>query len=149
MLRSNLKGCLCAHLLLARLDRCTTFDTLTPVEGRKRFGRREVRNISGSLARDHLANERTFLSWVRTSLAFVGLGILVAELVEIEGTKAELVGLGLIVVGAVSAVSATARYLRLARHLDEGLYESSTFGPLFVGLVTIVVAVLGVVFILG
>ncbi|MEX0796863.1 MAG: DUF202 domain-containing protein [Acidimicrobiia bacterium] len=119
------------------------------MEGRKRFGSREVRNISGSLARDHLANERTFLSWIRTSLAFVGLGILVAELVEVEGTKAELVGLGLIVVGAVSAVSATARYLRLARHLDEGLYESSTFGPLFVGLITIVVAIFGVVFILG
>ncbi|MEX1091522.1 MAG: DUF202 domain-containing protein [Acidimicrobiia bacterium] len=119
------------------------------MEGRKRFGSREVRNISGSLARDHLANERTFLSWIRTSLAFVGLGILVAELVEVEGTKAELVGLGLIVVGAMSAVSATARYLRLARHLDEGLYESSTFGPLFVGLITIVVAIFGVVFILG
>ncbi len=108
-----------------------------------------MRNISGSLARDHLANERTFLSWIRTSLAFVGLGILLSELVEVEGTKAELVGLGLIVVGAVSAVSATARYLRLGRHIDEGLYESSTFGPLFVGLVTIVVAILGVVFILS
>lgn len=79
------------------------------MEDRKRFGSREVRNISGSLARDHLANERTFLSWIRTSLAFVGLGILVAELVEVEGTKAELVGLGLIIVGAVSAVNSTAR----------------------------------------
>lgn len=119
------------------------------MEGRKRFGSREVRNISGSLARDHLANERTFLSWIRTSLAFVGLGILVAELVESEGAKAELVGLGLIIVGSISALSSTARYLRLARHLDQGLYESSTFGPVLVGLVTMSVAVLGVVFILS
>ncbi|CAN5764206.1 DUF202 domain-containing protein [soil metagenome] len=119
------------------------------MEGRKRFGSREVRNISGSLARDHLANERTFLSWIRTSLAFVGLGILVAELVDIEGTRAELVGLALIIVGAISAVSAVARYLRLARHLDEGLYESSTFGPIFVGLVTLAVAIFGVFFILS
>ena len=49
----------------------------------------------------------------------------------------------------MSAVSATARYLRLARNIDEGLYESSTFGPVFVGLVTIVVAILGVAFILS
>jgi len=119
------------------------------VQGRKLFGSRKVRNISGSLARDHLANERTFLSWVRTSLGFVGLGILIAELVESEGTKAELVGLGLIVVGAISALSATTRYLRLARHLDEGLYETSTFGPIFVGLVTMIVAILGVIFILS
>merc|ERR1711862_115826 len=29
----------------------------------------------GSLARDHLANERTFLAWARTSLVFVGSGV--------------------------------------------------------------------------
>ncbi|ORY31187.1 hypothetical protein BCR33DRAFT_724113 [Rhizoclosmatium globosum] len=30
---------------------------------------------TGSTARDHLANERTFLAWSRTGLGFVGLGI--------------------------------------------------------------------------
>jgi putative membrane protein len=124
-------------------------DTLRCVNRRKLFVSREARNISGSIARDHLANERTFLAWVRTSLAFVGLGILVAELVEFEGTKAELVGLGLVVVGAVSVLSATARYLRLARHLDEGKYDSSTFGPVFAGVVTTAVAILGAIFILS
>ena len=29
---------------------------------------------SGSAARDHLANERTFLAWARTGLAFLGAG---------------------------------------------------------------------------
>jgi putative membrane protein len=124
-------------------------DTLRCVDRRKLFVSREVRNITGSIARDHLANERTFLAWVRTSLAFVGLGILVAELVEFEGAKAELVGLGLIAVGAISALSATSRYLRLARHLDEGTYESSTFGPVFAGVVTTAVAILGAIFILS
>lgn len=50
---------------------------------------------------------------------------------------------------AQSAVSATARYLRLGRHLDEGNYESSIFGPGFVGVVTIAVAIFGVMFVLG
>lgn len=30
---------------------------------------------TGSVARDHLANERTFLAWARTSLALCGFGI--------------------------------------------------------------------------
>ncbi|KAI8611606.1 hypothetical protein BC830DRAFT_1053140, partial [Chytriomyces sp. MP71] len=30
---------------------------------------------TGSTARDHLANERTFLAWSRTGLGFVGLGV--------------------------------------------------------------------------
>lgn len=34
----------------------------------------EVAN-TGSQARDHLANERTFLAWARTSLALIGAGI--------------------------------------------------------------------------
>ncbi len=33
-----------------------------------------------SRARDHLANERTFLAWVRTGVALVGFGILIAKL---------------------------------------------------------------------
>lgn len=30
--------------------------------------------------RDHLANERTFLAWVRTALALIGLGFVVARM---------------------------------------------------------------------
>ncbi|KAE8225438.1 hypothetical protein CF319_g1817 [Tilletia indica] len=37
----------------------------------------------GSVARDHLALERTFLAWLRTSLGLVSLGIAVAQLFKI------------------------------------------------------------------
>lgn len=30
----------------------------------------ELDNTKGSVARDHLANERTYLAWLRTSLSF-------------------------------------------------------------------------------
>lgn len=30
----------------------------------------ELDNSKGSVARDHLANERTYLAWLRTSLSF-------------------------------------------------------------------------------
>ncbi|PKI83380.1 hypothetical protein MVES_002358 [Malassezia vespertilionis] len=34
----------------------------------------------GSVARDHLALERTFLAWMRTSLSLVAIGIAIAQL---------------------------------------------------------------------
>ncbi|CEH17994.1 Domain of unknown function DUF202 [Ceraceosorus bombacis] len=37
----------------------------------------------GSVARDHLALERTFLAWLRTSLGLVSIGIAVAQLLRI------------------------------------------------------------------
>lgn len=115
---------------------------------RRFFTRGEIRPSEGSLARDHLANERTFLSWVRTCLAFIGLGILVAELVDTEGPAANALGLALIVLGAVAAVAATARYLRVTTQLDQGRYQSSTVGPIVVGAVTLLVAGAGLAFVL-
>ena len=37
---------------------------------------------SGSTARDHLANERTFLAWARTGLTFVGLGVAIDQVIK-------------------------------------------------------------------
>lgn len=37
----------------------------------------------GSLARDHLANERTYLAWLRTSMTFTSIGVAVAQLFRI------------------------------------------------------------------
>uniref|UniRef100_A0A7S4MAU3 DUF202 domain-containing protein n=1 Tax=Vannella robusta TaxID=1487602 RepID=A0A7S4MAU3_9EUKA len=44
---------------------------------RRTFGIYDLEEIQslGSAARDHLANERTFLAWARTSLVFVGSGV--------------------------------------------------------------------------
>ena len=36
--------------------------------------------VSGSHATEHLANERTFLAWVRTSLGLIGLGFVLARM---------------------------------------------------------------------
>lgn len=34
---------------------------------------------TGSVARDHLANERTYLAWLRTSLAFASIGVALTQ----------------------------------------------------------------------
>jgi uncharacterized membrane protein YidH (DUF202 family) len=44
---------------------------------------------TGSTARDHLANERTFLAWARTGLTFVGLGVAIDSLVRVSQASEE------------------------------------------------------------
>lgn len=53
----------------------------------------------GSVARDHLANERTFLAWLRTSLSFITIGVGITQLFRIEaarGSKLSLKGLNVL-----------------------------------------------------
>ncbi|KAG9248828.1 hypothetical protein BJ878DRAFT_265107 [Calycina marina] len=51
------------------------------------YGSIELEN-KGSVARDHLALERTFLAWVRTSLAFASIGIAITQLFRLNTTTA-------------------------------------------------------------
>ncbi|KAJ1830556.1 hypothetical protein LPJ73_008252 [Coemansia sp. RSA 2703] len=37
----------------------------------------------GSVARDHLANERTYLAWIRTSLSLVTVGVAIRQLYRV------------------------------------------------------------------
>ncbi|KAG5912638.1 hypothetical protein E4U53_005235 [Claviceps sorghi] len=48
----------------------------------------------GSVARDHLALERTFLAWLRTSLAFASIGIAVTQLFRLNTTLSDGPGPG-------------------------------------------------------
>ncbi|KAH7132649.1 hypothetical protein B0J11DRAFT_429022 [Dendryphion nanum] len=49
----------------------------------ERYGSVELEN-KGSVARDHLALERTFLAWLRTSLSFASIGIAVTQLFRLN-----------------------------------------------------------------
>ncbi|KAL3479775.1 hypothetical protein BJX99DRAFT_221752 [Aspergillus californicus] len=53
-----------------------------------RYGSLELEN-KGSVARDHLALERTFLAWLRTSLAFASIGIAITQLFRLSNTTTQ------------------------------------------------------------
>ncbi|ROW17999.1 hypothetical protein VPNG_00239 [Cytospora leucostoma] len=55
---------------------------------RARFGSIELEN-KASVARDHLALERTFLAWLRTSLSFSSIGIAITQLFRLNTSLTE------------------------------------------------------------
>jgi len=104
-------------------------------------------------ARDHLANERTFLAWLRTSIAVVVFGfaigrfaIALQQLTEVQGHAAKSTGFSVwmgassILVGVAMAVAGLIRYRRTRAQLDEGRFEPAGF---LVDLVTILTALFG------
>ena len=101
---------------------------------------------------DHLANERTFLAWVRTSIALMGFGVVIARLrflaVEITGraamstspNRSTSLGIAFASVGLVTLVFAAFSYNRNRRGIDSGEYQ-----PLGASLIAVSV----VIFLLG
>src|ERR687892_779622 len=97
---------------------------------------------SSERAQQYLANQRTFLSWVRTSIALIGLGfaierfsIFLQQFQLIAGTDAignsssatayeysALVGIGMIIVGTSLIVYALKNYLDGNKTIATGRY---------------------------
>jgi len=90
-------------------------------------------NPRGDL-RDYLAAERTLLAWIRTGLALMGFGFVVARfgifLQEVQALQLHLAshplgwslwfGTALIVVGMLVNVYAGWHHIQLVKHLDSG-----------------------------
>jgi len=94
-----------------------------------------------STARDHLANERTFLAWIRTALGLVGLGVLLERLGAGNGqTIAMAAGVGFIAFGGLTLIYAVSRYLRVAKNLERGLFPVAIRGPILIAFGALLVA---------
>lgn len=105
---------------------------------------------------DYLAAERTFLAWIRTGLALMGFGFVVArfgiflEALQIGQSNYQTrgyglsfwFGTGLIVLGVMVNVLSAGSHLRLVHQLQRG--EPSGYRPSTLALtVAVILAVLG------
>jgi len=89
------------------------------------FWYRDVKN-AGSTARDHLANERTFLAWLRTGLSSVGLGLVIAKFTA--GTSSIVGGALFICVGLLLLYYTGWRYFTVEAALEEGRFAVNKGG---------------------
>ncbi|OBA19441.1 hypothetical protein METBIDRAFT_26468, partial [Metschnikowia bicuspidata var. bicuspidata NRRL YB-4993] len=87
----------------------------------------------GAVARDHMANERTFLAWLRTSLSLVTIGVGTVQLLKLESESQNLsrfavpLGASFIMVGMLTLVMGSFRYFRVQSMLLSSLYPASQF----------------------
>lgn len=102
--------------------------------------------------RDHLANERTLLAWQRTALGVVAIGFLVDRFaLEGGGTTVagSILGITLIVLGAVVSVVGAYRFMRTEREIDTQTYRPALLAHLVLTAGIVVGAVALVLFLLS
>ena len=112
-------------------------------------------DLNPNRARDHLANERTFLAWVRTGAAIVVFGfaigrfsIALRQLTALEGHPLHRSGISVwmgassIVLGVLLVVAGLVRYRQTRTRLDQGTFEPAGF---VLDLVTLLTVLFGLV----
>jgi len=95
---------------------------------------------TGSVARDHLASERTFLAYVRTSLSFASAGVALVQLFRVSVSTsangslnnsalatqyAQPLGATLIGLGIAVLSMGTLRYFAIQRSLPQGVFPAA------------------------
>jgi putative membrane protein len=95
---------------------------------------RDSQEQGGTEIREHLANERTLLSWVRTGVSLISLGLVVeragalakAANIQVGSTSgSDFFGLALALLGALTLILGTTQFLRNRRSISAGDFESS------------------------
>ncbi|MBE9224638.1 DUF202 domain-containing protein [Phormidium sp. LEGE 05292] len=106
--------------------------------------------------REHQANERTFLAWLRTAIALIGFGFAIARFglflrqIEISFTgkntipdsliNSQSLGISLVILGVIVIALSVWRYNKVLRQIEEANYKPSR---LMVWLTAVIVMVLG------
>jgi putative membrane protein len=90
---------------------------------------------------DHLANERTFLAWIRTGIGIMAFGFVVVkfslfvkQLTAVLGKQAmipqrgvsSILGIGLVALGLLTTGFAYLRFIRTRREIETDTYGSAT-----------------------
>lgn len=107
---------------------------------------------------EHLANERTFLAWIRTAIGVMAFGFVVVkfslfirQIAIVTGTQDELprpgysrpMGIGIVILGVASLLFGAWRYYRTAQQIQSSKYSHhSTILYTFVAFLLIIGALI-------
>lgn len=112
---------------------------------------------------DSLANERTFLAWIRTGIAIIAFGFVavkfslfinqIALLAEgalplPDAGYSYFIGIALIIVGMIMSVLAYLRFRQVENQLTEGVYQSGFLLTLLLTICIIFVGVLMLIYLI-
>ncbi len=115
-------------------------------------------NNSGPKPNDFLANERTYLAWIRTGIGIMAFGFVVVKFslfvkqiglalgttinVQSRGYSASI-GIVLVVIGVLSIVLSFSQYRKTDNQLKSGTYQPSTLlTTILTGIIVLISVVL-------
>ena len=114
-------------------------------------------------SREHLANERTFLAWVRTSIALMGFGFVIVKftlflkeisllletkVVSSKGYSA-MAGIIMVALGVIIAILAFFQYKKYEKQLNNNSYVSSSMLSLFLTLIIFIGGIILIIYLLS
>ena len=109
---------------------------------------------TGSVARDLLASERTFLAWTRSGLGFIALGAafekveafaeLSPTLLHLSDSRTKVAAGVLVATGSLTVGHGTLRYFSTLRDIQAGKFRPNTGGITLMAVTSIAIAAAGV-----
>ncbi|WLR54019.1 DUF202 domain-containing protein [Mesobacillus subterraneus] len=94
----------------------------------------ENKTLESKYIQQHLANERTYLAWVRTSIAIIGIGFLASSLhfnnirnvSQAADTIAVFVSIFSLLIGLIILFFATTHYFSVRKNINSQTFNSSS-----------------------
>ena len=88
------------------------------------------KRLNPNRIRDHLANERTYLAWMRSAIALMGFGVLIVRLRILRPPIAPQppgagwkLGLAFAIVGLLAVLLSTQHYFAVRNDIERDTYE--------------------------
>ena len=122
----------------------------------------EIREARVKNRRTHMANERTFLAWIRTSIGIMAFGFVIEKFI-VPLVKHSMVnfygifekhkfvaflGVFIVLMGAASGLLATFRYLRTEKEIIEDTYHPSIIADILIAVILGSIGILLVIYLI-
>ncbi|MGG3891528.1 YidH family protein [Metabacillus fastidiosus] len=106
--------------------------------------------IDSQYIQQHLASERTFLAWIRTAIAIIGVGFLVtnlhftmrSSLSPIGDILANVIGVSSVALGIITIIMATVAYMKKIDAINNQTFRTPKITIMTLGVLVIVIALI-------
>ena len=120
-------------------------------------------NKSFDKSREHLANERTFLAWIRTSIALMGFGFVIVKftlflkeislMLETKGVSSKgysaIIGIIMVALGVIIAILAFLQYKKNEKLINNNSFFPSSILSLVITLVMLIGGIILIFYLLS
>ncbi|MBT2696658.1 DUF202 domain-containing protein [Bacillus sp. ISL-40] len=107
----------------------------------------DQQTLDSKYIQQHLANERTYLAWIRTSITIIGVGFLITNLhfssitenIAIGDRLAQTIGLASIFVGIMTLMMSTIGYFKKGKDINQQTFIFPRNLVIFLSLVLLLI----------